>query len=243
MSNLNPALIKSILADLEQDSRVDARHFPIRVKAEDGTLVLEGTVADIAAKRIARHIAHSRSHEAPVLDRLRVAVPESEGAGKLRDEVVNLLQTEAAFNTSGLYLRDGDRLEAVREVRDEWGNHRVEIEAQDGTVILTGEVLSLTHRRMAEVLAWWAVGCESVENLLHVVPPEQETDDELADAIRMVMEKDPLVRADQLQIKAQHGQVTLAGTLLSNEERYLAVQDAWYVPGVQDVVDGILVAG
>jgi osmotically-inducible protein OsmY len=29
----------------------------------------------------------------------------------------------------------------------------------------------------------------------------------------------------------------------SDEERQLAVQDAWYVPGVQDVVDGIQVRG
>ncbi len=114
---------------------------------------------------------------------------------------------------------------------------------QDGTVTLSGTVLSLSHRRFAEVLAWWAAGCESVVNLLHVVPPEQETDGELADAVLMVLEKDPLVHQPQNHITAEQGTVTLEGYLASDEERRLAVLDAWYVPGVHDVVDRIQVAG
>jgi osmotically-inducible protein OsmY len=244
MPNATSDIIKAILADLERDTRVDLHRFPIRVEAEDDTLVLEGTVEDIAAKRIARNTAHRRAGRLPVLDRLRISIPEPEGAGKLRDEVVHLLQGEPAFNTFGLTVRDGDRVEILRAERSEWGNHRIEIEVRDGTVILSGDVLSLSHRRMAEVLAWWAAGCENVENLLHVVPPEWETDDELADAVRLVLEKDPLVaRADQLLVTVQQGVVTLEGIAASDEERHLAVQDAWYIPGVQDVVDRIQVAG
>jgi osmotically-inducible protein OsmY len=243
MPNATSDIIKAILADLEKDTRVDLHRFPIRIEEEGGTLVLEGAVENIAAKRIARNTAHRRGDPRPVLDRLRVVVPEPEGPGKLRDEVVHLLQGESAFNSFGLVVRDGDRVETLRPDRSEWGNHRIEIEVRDGVVILSGEVLSLTHRRLAEVLAWWAAGCECVENHLHVVPPEQETDDELADAVRLVMEKDPLVRADQLLISVQRGVVILDGLVASDEERHLVVQDAWYIPGVQDVVDRIQVGG
>lgn len=243
MPNTASDIVKTILADLERDTRVDLHRFPIRIDLQDDILVLEGTVENIAAKRIARNLAHRRAGPQPVLDRLRVAAPESEGMGKLRDEVIHLLQGEPAFNTFGLSVRDGAQTEVLRTVRSEWGNHRIEVEVRDGTVVLSGEVLSLTHRRLAEVLAWWAAGCECVENLLHVVPPEEETDDELADAVRLVMEKDPLVRADQLHIAAQDGVVTLEGLAASDEERYLAVQDAWYIPGIRDVVDKIQVGG
>jgi osmotically-inducible protein OsmY len=243
MPNSKTDLIKAIMADLERDTRVDLHRFPIRINMENDTLVLEGTVENIAAKRIARNTAHRRANNAPVLDRLRIAVPESEGQGKLREEVVNLLQGESSFNTSGLYVRDGGRVETIRAGCSDWGDHRIEIEVRDGTVTLSGNVLSLTHRRLAEVLAWWAAGCATVENLLHVVPPERETGDELADAVRIIMEKDPLVRVDQLIIRAEQGVVTLEGSVASDEERQLAVQDAWYVPGVQDVVDGIQVRG
>lgn len=135
------------------------------------------------------------------------------------------------------------QLETLRVGRSDWGEQRIEIEVREGTVILAGQVLSLTHRRLAEVLAWWAAGCERVENLLHVVPPEQETDDELTDAIRLVLEKDPLVRPDALKVTVRDGVVTLEGGLASDDERLLAVQDVWYVPGVQDVVDRIAVSG
>jgi osmotically-inducible protein OsmY len=247
MSNPSPtpseATVKAIMADLERDTRINLHAYPIRIGVKDGVLVLEGTVENIAAKRIARHTAHRHAANAPVLDRLRIEAPEPGGTGQLRDEVVNLLQEEPVFKECGLYVREGDRLDTLRVSHSDWGEQRIEIEVEDGAVTLSGRVLSLSHRRLAEVLAWWAAGCEIVENLLHVVPPERETDDELVDAVCMVMEKDPLVRADQLLITAQQGVVTLAGFVASEDERHLAVQDAWYVPGVQDVVDKLTVGG
>jgi len=243
--------IKAILADLEHDTRVNLHEYPIRIGVENGAITLEGTVGDIAAKRIAHAVAYRHADHSPVVDRLRVAVPPSEREGGLRDEVVNLLQQEPVFRECGLYVREGDRLDAIRvgrsewpnRIEGEWGEQRIEIEVKDGTVVLSGTVLSLSHRRFAEVLAWWAAGCESVVNWLHVAPPEQETDDELADAVRMVLEKDPLVHQPQIHITAEQGTVTLEGYLASDEERRLAVLDAWYVPGVRDVADRIQVAG
>ena len=115
----------------------------------------------------------------------------------------------------------------------------IDIEVVEGVVTLSGRVGSLTHRRLAEVLAWWTAGCELVENRLRVVPPEQENDGELTDAVRIVLEKDPLVQSSQISIDVQHGEVTLKGYVASEEERRLAVLDAWYVPGVREVVDRI----
>ncbi|MDV3240715.1 MAG: BON domain-containing protein [Methylocaldum sp.] len=243
--------IKAILADLEHDTRVNLHDYPIRVDVEDGAIVLEGMVGDIAAKRIAHAAAYRHADNSPVVDRLRVAVPPSEREGGLRDEIINLLQQEPVFRECGLYVRESDRLDTIRVGRSEWpdrseggwGEQRIEIEAVPHNVTLSGTVLSLSHRRFAEVLAWWAAGCESVVNLLHVVPPEQETDGELADAVLMVLEKDPLVHQPQNHITAEQGTVTLEGYLASDEERRLAVLDAWYVPGVHDVVDRIQVAG
>lgn len=233
--------VKTLMADLERDIRVNLHRHPIRAEVRDGVLVLEGTVANIAAKRIAHHAAHRHGGKLPVLDLLRVETAEPEGAGQLRDEVVNLILEEPALKDCGLYLHDGGRLETLRAGRGGQDEPRIEIDTQDGTAILTGSVPSLTHRRLAEVLAWWAAGCEIVDNRLHVQPPERETDDELADAVRLVLEKDPLVHQDRLAIRVAEGMVTLTGTAASDEERYLAVQDVWYIPGVRDVADHIQV--
>lgn len=250
-SNPHDDRIKAILADLEHDTRINLHDYPIRVGIEDGTIVLEGKVGDIAAKRIAHAVAYRHADKLPVVDRLHITVPPSEREGGLREEIVNLLQQEPVFMECGLYVREEDRLETIRVGRSEWpnrsegdwGEQRIEIEVKDGTVTLSGTVLSLSHRRLAEVLAWWAAGCELVVNLLRVVPPEQETDGELVDAVLMALEKDPLVHQSQLHVTAKQGTVTLEGYLPSEEERHMAVLDAWYVPGVHDVVDRIQVAG
>jgi osmotically-inducible protein OsmY len=232
MPESTESVIKAILADLEHDVRVNLHRYPIQVALQDGSLALDGVVEDIAAKRIARHAAHRHAGHLPVLDRLRVEVPPAEGVSHSRDEVVNVLLDEPDFKECGLRVRDGEELRILRPGSGAWGERVIEVEARDGSVILSGEVLSLTHRRLAEVLAWWVGGCERVENLLHVVPPERETDDELANAVQIVLQKDPLVQADDLAVTVREGQVTLAGRVASQEERRLALQDVWYIPGV-----------
>jgi osmotically-inducible protein OsmY len=124
----------------------------------------------------------------------------------------------------------------VRETLNEEGG-LIGIAVHKGVVQLTGKVGSLSHRRLAEVRAWWTGGCELVENHLKVEPPEKETDDELTDAVRMVLEMDPLVHAGQIYARARDGVVTLEGYVASKEEKKLAILDAWYVPGVHEVVD------
>jgi hypothetical protein len=39
------------------------------------------------------------------------------------------------------------------------GSGVVEVTVEDGVVTLTGQVISLSHRRLASVTAWWVGGC------------------------------------------------------------------------------------
>ena len=57
------------------------------------------------------------------------------------------------------------------------GEH-VEAAVRDGVVTLNGRVQSLSHKRLAGVLAWWVPGTRNVVNGLDVQPPEEDTDDE-----------------------------------------------------------------
>jgi osmotically-inducible protein OsmY len=109
----------------------------------------------------------------------------------------------------------------------------------EGAITLTGRVGSLTHSRLAEVLMWWTTGCSFVQNMLEIEPPEEDNDDEINYAVRIVLEKDPLVHADQLTVATAGGVVVMNGTVAKTEEKRFAVLDAWYVPGVSDVVDRI----
>jgi osmotically-inducible protein OsmY len=80
-----------------------------------------------------------------------------------------------------------------------------------------------------------------VENEIQVKPPQEVRDNELTDLIRVVFDKDPLVRAEQLIVGTAGGVVEVRGLVRSDEERRLALNDVWYVPGVWDVVDRIQV--
>ena len=60
----------------------------------------------------------------------------------------------------------------IREVASEPSGSIV-IEVKKGIVTLNGEVPSLTHKRLAGVLAWWVPGTRDVVNGLEEVPAER----------------------------------------------------------------------
>lgn len=235
-SNQTNGLIHSLMAALERDSRVDLHQYPVRISNGGAQLVLEGDVENIAAKKVIARLARRVAGDQAVVDRLRVSSSESREDGALRTEVLRALLEEPVFTEYTIRVGRNQQLETMREGR---GAGEIDIHAEGGAVCLEGSVGSLTHRRLAEVLTWWTAGCQRVNNRLHVTPAEQETDDELADAIHMVLEKDPLVHSSQLRIAVRDQVVTLRGYLASDEERRLALMDAWYVPGVHDVVDQV----
>ena len=62
---------------------------------------------------------------------------------------------------------------------------RLTWKSANGVVTLNGEVPSLSHKRLAGVLAWWVPGTRDVINGLEEVPPEEDNDDELIDAMHV----------------------------------------------------------
>lgn len=100
---------------------------------------------------------------------------------------------------------------------------------------LSGTIPSLSHKRLAGVLAWWVPGTRDVRNDLNVVPPEGDDDGELNDAVHIVLDKDPLIDSSGVQVQVQDGVVALHGLVSKHGDRDMAERDAWYVEGVRDV--------
>jgi osmotically-inducible protein OsmY len=230
-------LLAEVDAALAAETRIEIDDLSIRLSVDDGSLAIDGQVDNIMTKRIAANVASGVvRNEYPVRDRLRVRVPH-EGELELRDEVVQSLSSESVFSDHTLIVKAGSHRETIHEGIS--GGGRLEIHVEASTVVLRGQVTSLSHRRFAEVLVWWTAGCERVDNFLEVIPPQEDTDNEITDVVRMVLEKDPLMHAPQLRVGTAGGVVEIQGLVASDEERRLAVLDAWYVPGVWDVVDHI----
>lgn len=227
-----------VIAGLEHDPRVNLHNSPITVRLDNNQVILEGLMDDIAEKRAALDTVTctlAKLGRWAITDHLHVKPTRQRENIELMQAVVSALSNEPVFRDYSLLTKVGEHFKVHR---DRGFNSEVIMAGIDhGCITLSGHVESLSHRRLAEVLMWWTDGCEFVDNHLQIVPAERDTDNEITDAVRMVLEKDPLVHASQLLVGTAGGVVILNGLVGSKEEKKLAVMDTWYVPGVADVVD------
>lgn len=231
-------IMKQMHAAFEHESHLNLQNHPIHMSFNDGALIVEGEVPDIASKRRIIQLAHSMSDAAEFVDRLHVAANPPVGDGALRDHVCERLLQAVDFRNCLICARVKGQLEILRGVEDD-GSGAIEVTVQDGVVTLTGQVISLSHKRLAGVLAWWTGSCRDVANLLEVFPDEEDTDDEVIDALQLVLETDPCVHADQIQISSRNHVITLQGWVSSEGERRQAEQDAWYLDAIDKVINRI----
>jgi BON domain len=173
-----------------------------------------------------------------IVDRLKVTPAEKMGDAEIRDHVCKLLLEESALERFFIHGFVGGSVETVRKATAEPAGSIV-VAVNDGVVTLNGEVPSLTHKRLAGVLAWWVPGTRDVINGLEEVPPEEDNDDELVDAIRLVLEKDPFVNASKIRVNSKDWTVTLEGLVPNETMKQMAERDALYILGVKRVINRI----
>ena len=106
---------------------------------------------------------------------------------------------------------------------------------------LNGAVSSLSAKRLAGVLAWLVPGSRDVVNGIEVSPFEEDNDDEVVDAVRLALEKDPFVNASQIKVGSKNYTVTLDGLVKNAAQRQMAEADAWYIFRVDRVVNQLRV--
>lgn len=235
-------ILKRVRAAFEAEPRINVHRYPVRVSFHDDVLTLDGDVEHIAAKRLAFALAHKVSGDAGVLDRLRVMRLTTRGDGEILDGLSQALSRELDLKNCSLRKRDKGQVDTLHQATGDDASGDITFSVADGVITLEGHVISLSHRRIAEVLAWWVPGCRLVHNRLTVVPPEEDHDGELADAIRLVLELDVLVHADQIGVTVSERTVTLSGVVARADERHRAELDAWYVPGVREVLNKLELA-
>jgi osmotically-inducible protein OsmY len=221
-------------AAFAREPRLDLQSFPVRLSFADGVLSLEGEVEDIAAKQRALEREEAVPGVEGLVDRVRVAprVPMSDEA--IRDHVRDALYQEPAFATFALNVGDQAGVHPVNPATEEpFGVIAVVVDS--GLVTLDGQVPSLSHKRPAGVLGWWVPGVRDLINGLAVEPSQQDSDDEITDAVRLVLEKDRFVLADHIRVHCHNRVVTLEEVVPSDSIREMAEFDTWYVFGVDRV--------
>ncbi|MGH8372998.1 MAG: BON domain-containing protein [Gammaproteobacteria bacterium] len=226
-------LVAALLAAFEKDPDINLHESPIRVSYKQN-LRLEGKVANIIVKRKARRIATQLSGLSNIEDQLYLRPGQVRSGKALLDAVVDALSQEPAFRDMTVHP-----IPPPENSMPGW----IGVSVDDCVVRLDGVVSSLSHRRLAEVIAWWVPGSCDVHNHLRVQPAEKDNDDELIDAILMVLEKDPLLHAEDIRAHAKARTITLTGTVHSQEQQHMAIYDCWYVAGVHDVHSELRVIG
>lgn len=208
--------VKLIQAALTERLHMDPRKNPVRVAVEDNCVVMEGVVDGIALKKRALLIAMSMKDVEGVIDRLKVRPSMNMTDAEIQAHIYNAFAEDPALAC-------------------------LKVETAGAVVDLEGTVTSLTHKRLAGTLAWWVPGVADVINSIEVVPPEEDSDDEVVDAVKLVLEKDPIVHLGSINVSAANWIVTLSGAAPGETEKIAAEEDALYVWGVNEVVNAIAV--
>ncbi len=205
---------------------------------ERGTLTLEGEVDSVAAKRLALERAAAVKGVAGIIDRLRVRPAEPMKDKVIRQHFCRALYDDLSFQNINLSERAKGEHAPYRQLGDAAAGEII-IEADDGVVTLNGAVPSFAHKRLAGVYAWWVPGSRDVVNGIAVEPPEEDGPDRIEEGVRIALEKDPFVNAAQIRVGVRNRIVRLTGGVADAAQRHMAECDAWYVFGVDGVINEI----
>jgi osmotically-inducible protein OsmY len=230
-------ILKQVWAALERDQRVNLHTHPLRISLDaEGALILEGELANIAAKKLALEHAATIPGVSGIVDRLRVSPSRPMSDAEIREHVCDSLFEEPTLTGCALRTADGDRWQNLRQSTAA-PPCSIDVRVDEGVVTLNGQVSSLSQKRLAGALAWWVPGTRDLVNGLEVLPLQEDSDDECTEAVKLVLEKDPLINADGIHVRTRNSVVTLEGLVANETESEMTEMDAWYVFGVDRVVN------
>jgi osmotically-inducible protein OsmY len=236
------AVRKQVHAALEREARINLHRHPIRIDSADGTVTLEGEVADVAAKKLALSLASAAQGVRGVVDRLRVAPGYPRGDGAIRDAVARLLLEQPELKSCSFNLKTNEKMQVLRRVEHDSAGE-IDISVTDGVILLEGHVISQSHRRFAGALAWWTGGRRDVINAIEVRPAYEDRDDEVAEVLRLVLDADPELDADQIRGNCNGKVIWLDGAVPTELQKRRAELDAWSLAAVRGVVNRLQVSG
>ncbi len=227
-------VLTAVRAAFEREPRINLHKYPVRMDFSDGVLTLEGEAEDVAAKKLSLELAIVVPGVTGIVDRLHVTPSTHMGDGAILDAVRDALLYAPGLQNCTIQVKRKGTWETVREATVT-PHGVIQVSVTDGVVLLDNHVTSLIQKRLAGVLAWWVPGSRDVVNGMEVVPLQEDSDEAIAKAVRLVLEKDPFVNAERIRVTVKKSVVTLEGDAPSAPQKRMAEFDAWYVFGVDKV--------
>jgi osmotically-inducible protein OsmY len=212
----NDDLASNVRDELSWDPKVDAA--AVAVSADDGTVILRGTVGSLREKREASSAAERVFGVVGVDNKLEVR-----------------LLTDAKRDDADLR---GDILQAL--MLDSLVPSTVDVKVDDSYVTLTGTADWQYQRDEAEFVASNVVGALDVVDEIKLTQPTPDSDG-VRHGIKKAFKRNAKLDADDLSISTSPGTVTIEGTVGSWAEHDEALAAAWAAPGVTSVNDRMTV--
>lgn len=210
-------LQQDVIAELGWDAAIDASR--IGVETKNGIVTLSGHVESYAQKWAAERAAQRVSGVKGVAVEIDVVLPGSS------------------------QRTDADIASAARNAL-EWNvlvpREAVAVMVEDGHITLSGDVEWAYVRTAAESSVRGLLGVKGVSNLIRIRPQIKPGDVKVK--IEAALQRRAHLDARSISVEVDKGTVTLAGTVDSLAERVTVENAVWNAPGVQKVVDNLIVA-
>lgn len=208
---------KNVVDQLAANDLIDAAE--IQVDVELGEVTLTGNVATYSAWQETTEEAWSVNGVVNVDNRLEVAYEEiGLDDDYLRRHIRSLLEMSADVDIENL-----------------------EVTVRDGVVIINGEVDNFWEKVRAGNIASDVTGVVDIDNSLVVVQTEEILDEAIAEDVENSLERKAVVDADNVEVSADNGVVTLSGEVSTWTARNAAYEAASNTVGVTDVIDNLVV--
>jgi osmotically-inducible protein OsmY len=235
-------LIQEIENTLQREMEVDLGTRSLHIDCSDGTAVISGEVRNVAEKGRIAYLASTVHGVDRVEDGLRVVPGKPMEDSELASHLAEVIERDPSFVNYTLKKRVAGEESTVRQGLPEPAG-TIELEVEDGEIVLSGEVEDPAYKRLAGALAWWAPGTRNVVNNLELRPGSEDNDDEILEGLRIVMDMNPFLDSSQIAIQCANGEVILDGLVANPEQREMAEMDAWCTFGVRHVDNRIQVEG
>lgn len=234
-------VLAKVRATLRSEPRLGPSFHASELRIEpDGALVLAGEVPSVAAKKLALERVAALGGIAGIVDRLHVRPAVRMTDKEIRVHLRDMLIEELSFKHLEISEAEAGSLRLVRGVPT-GARGIIQTEVRDGVVTLNGRVPGLVSKRLAGVMAWWVPGVCDVVNGIAVEPPEDDGPEMIAEAVRVVLERDPFVNVGQVGVDVQGTTIRLLGLVRSEIEKQAAERDAWCIFAADKVINAIQV--